>query len=52
MRFIIKTMFHFYWSGPLLFGSLQCIFLGGPDPPRPPRESTRLTLSKCGKVTS
>ena len=24
---------HFYWVGPLLFGPLQCISLGGPDPP-------------------
>ena len=28
---------HFYWVGPLLFGPLQCISLGGPDPPPPPR---------------
>ena len=36
-------MFHFYWGGPLLFGPLQCISLGGPDPPDP-QESTRLHI--------
>ena len=39
---------YFYWGGPLLFGPAQCISLGGPDPPDPPRESTRLIVHKTG----